>query len=486
MLCSRYSGCCCKDSVNCLANDIVGGLTNALFSHYATFLCYWRVQIYQKKIQIHYFGAHLCYFISFYIKVFHKSRLIVAIHTTFSYLCAQRISIQQMTAMEILNFIILTLIFCLTPAGVLWLCRRFPALDKLGPIMILYALGMLLGNLPCLPEQITVLQDILPNVMIPLAIPMMLFGCNFSFSEARLQTKVVISGFLSVCCAVVVGYLLFGCHMEYGAEVGGIISGMYTGGTLNAAALQAVLQIPSETFVLVNSYDIIISFLYFVFLFGFGIRLFRRAYGQGESRLSQGDREEIERRIAQGKENPYRGLCSRKGLKELARIVLVALLIIVLSAGTTLLFPSEWFMVVFILMLTTLGVAASFVQGVRKLQRSYDIGMYLIYIFSMVIASMADFSNLDLAGGINQIAFMSVVVFLSLLIHAVLCRLMKVDADSMVISSVAFINSPPFVPMVSAAMQNKRTLVTGLSVGIVGYALGNHFGVIMSKLLSCL
>lgn len=385
--------------------------------------------------------------------------------------------------MEILNYILLTIVFCLTPAGVLWLCRRYPALDKLGPIMILYALGMILGNLPYLPEQIVPLQEILPNVMVPLAIPMMLFGCNFTLSEARLQSKVAFSGFLSVCCAVVVGYLLFGSHIEHGDKVGGIITGMYTGGTLNAAALQAVFRIPSETFVLINSYDIIISFLYFVFLFSFGIRLFRRAYGQSESRLSQSDRAEIDRQIAQAKENPYRGLFSRKGFAELGRIVAVTVVIIALSALTTLLFPDEWFMVVFILMLTTLGVVGSFFGSVRKLERSYDVGMYLIYIFSMVIASMADFSNLDLAGGVNQIAFMSVAVFLSLLIHALVCRMMKVDADSMIISSVAFINSPPFVPMAAAAMQNRKVLVTGLGAGILGYALGNHLGVLMSHLL---
>jgi len=141
-------------------------------------------------------------------------------------------------------------------------------------------------------------------------------------------------------------------------------------------------------------------------------------------------------------------------------------------------------MVVFILLLTTLGVLSSFIRPVRELDVAYDVGMYLIYVFSMVIASMADFSNLDLRGGVYQLAFMTIAVFLSLAIHAILCRLMKVDADSMVISSVAFINSPPFVPMVVAAMNNKRSLVTGLGAGIVGYALGNHLGVLVAELLS--
>ena len=143
-------------------------------------------------------------------------------------------------------------------------------------------------------------------------------------------------------------------------------------------------------------------------------------------------------------------------------------------------------MVVFILMLTTLGVLCSFIKKVRTLERSYDIGMYLIYIFSLVIASMADFSSLDLVGGVSQLLFMTFAVFVSLLLHAIFCRCMRVDADSMVISSVAFINSPPFVPMASAVMGNKRSLVTGLAAGVAGYALGNHFGVLMERLLSCL
>jgi uncharacterized membrane protein len=38
--------------------------------------------------------------------------------------------------------------------------------------------------------------------------------------------------------------------------------------------------------------------------------------------------------------------------------------------------------------------------------------------------------------------------------------------------------------MVAAAMQNKKVLVTGLGAGIVGYAIGNHLGVIMAEILS--
>ena len=386
--------------------------------------------------------------------------------------------------MQILSYIILALLLCVTPAGVIWLCRRVPVLGKLGPIMVLYAIGMIIGNLPFIPAEMKAVQDLLPNVVVPLAIPMMLFGCVFSRREARLQLKIVVSGFLSVAVAVIAGYLLFGKNVEQGAQVGGIITGMYTGGTLNAAALQAIFRINSETYLLVNSYDIIISFIYFVFLFSVGIPMFRRLYGERGSELSQSEQAEIECEIEKAKQNPYSKLLTKDGIAQLGKILLWTVAVAGVSAGVALLMPEGWFMVVFILLLTTLGVACSFIKRVREMELSYDVGMYLIYIFSITIASMADFSNLDLAGGINQLAFMVVAVFLSLAIHAILCRAMRVDADSMMISSVAFINSPPFVPMASAAMRNKKALVTGLGAGIVGYAAGNHLGVLIAELLS--
>ena len=386
--------------------------------------------------------------------------------------------------MSALNFILIGLIFCLTPAGVIWLCRRFPLLDNIGPIMILYALGMLVGNLPLdIPEMATA-QDIATSASIPLAIPMMLFGCRFTRRDAGTQLKVIVSGFLSVAIAVVVGYIFFGKYLGEGDKIGGIMAGMYTGGMLNAAAIQAIFKVEEQSYIMMCSYDIIISFLYLVFLVAFGYKLFRRLYGQkSNTTLSESDKAELERQIAEAKRNPYTGLWSKKGMTELGKIVGYTLLCIGLAAASTLLFGDEWFMVIFILMLSTLGVVCSFFEPVRKLERSFDIGMYLIYIFSIAMASMADFSNLNLSEGLNQILFLTITVFGSLVLHAIFCRVMRVDADSMTVSSVSFINSPPFVPMMVAVLKNKKTLIVGLGAGIVGYALGNHFGVLMVKLL---
>ena len=386
--------------------------------------------------------------------------------------------------MSILNLVAVSVVFCLAPAGVIWLCRRFPWLDNIGPIMILYAVGMLIGNLPLDIPEMALAQEIATSASVPLAIPMMLFCCRFTRSDARTQLKVVVSGFLSVAISVVVGYMLYGKHIPDGDKIGGIMSGMYTGGMLNAAAIQAIFKVEEQGYIMMCSYDIIISFLYLVFLVAVGYKLFRRLYGEkGQTTLTESEKLELDRQIAKSKRNPYAGLWSKAGLAELAKIVGYTLVVVALSAASTLLFDDAWFMVIFILMLSTLGVVCSFLKPVRKLERSFDIGMYLIYIFSIAMASMADFSGLNLTDGVNQILFLTITVFGSLLLHALFCRIMRVDADSMTVSSVSFINSPPFVPMMVAVLKNKKTLIVGLGAGIVGYALGNHFGVLMASLL---
>ena len=188
----------------------------------------------------------------------------------------------------------------------------------------------------------------------------------------------------------------------------------------------------------------------------------------------------------QEEEGDYSNLFTKEGMKDAGKLFGITLLICAVSAGVALLLPEGAFMVVFILMLTTLGLACSFIKPIHHLRHSYNIGMYFIYIFCIVVASMADLTSLNLTGSLNLLGYLLFAVFGSLAIQALLARIFRIDADTMVIASVTFINSPPFVPMMAAAMKNRRVLVTGLTLGIIGYAVGNYLGFLISELLKLL
>lgn len=388
--------------------------------------------------------------------------------------------------MEILNWIILVAGFCLIPAGVLMLCRRYRFLGKIGPVLILYALGIVIGNIGLMPGQMPAVQEILSNAMVPLAIPLMLFGCTFKLSGARSQILAMVTGLISVTVAVTAGYLIFGNDIQDGAKVGGMLTGVYTGGTINLAALKTMLGVDEETYILINSYDILVSFLYLSFLLAIGIKLFRKFLPNETSGFSKKDADEIQAEIEKENENPYKGLFTRSGMSQAGKMLGLTILIVGISAGTALLLPESMFMTIFILMLTTLGIAFSFIRKVRETKYSYDIGMYFIYIFCIVVASMADLSKLDLVGGMGLLGYLLVVVFGSLLLQVISAKIFRIDSDMMVISSVTFINSPPFVPMMAAAMKNKDVLIPGLTIGVIGYAAGNYLGFLMSQLLALL
>ena len=381
--------------------------------------------------------------------------------------------------------ILITLFFLLAPAGVLRLCRQFPTLGKIGPVLILYLLGILVGNL-FHPAGMARIQQALSSAMVPLAIPLMLFSCTFRRSGTRSQLLALLSGMLAVTAAVIAGYLLFGKGLEDGPKIGGMLTGVYTGGTINLASLQVMLDVPEETFVLLNSFDMAVSFLYVTFLLAIGFKLFRRILPQDSDAIapepSGGEPEAAGGRA----ERPFQGLFTRRGLRDAAILLAVDALIIGISAGLGLLAGEAAFMTVLILSLTTLGIAASFWRPIKQLRHSYDIGMYFIYIFSVVVASMADLRNLSISGSVNLLGYLAFVVFGSLLLQVLLARLLKIDADTMTISSVAYICSPPFVPMMAAAMNNRRVLAGGLAVGVIGYAAGNYLGFLISRLLTLL
>ena len=398
--------------------------------------------------------------------------------------------------MEILNLTVLTLVFCLAPAAVLVCCDKVPWLGKIGPVLILYVIGIAIGNSGLMSSGMPAVQEILSSVTIPLAIPLMLFGCRFRRSETRSQFLALATGIAAVIITVIAGYFIFGKHLDDGARTGGMLTGVYTGGTINLAALKAMLGASEETYILINSYDMIVSFLYLTFLLSFGIRLFRRllpyspegkrlsaAAVHGDSGNPTGMQPEIP---ASGFTAPYKGLFTRNGLKSAGTLLGITVLICAVSGGIALALPKRMFMAAFILLLTTCGILCSFIKPVREMKYGYDTGMYLIYIFCITVASMADLTSLDITGGIYLLGYLAFCVFGSLAVQTVLARIFRIDADTMVISSVSFINSPPFVPMIAGAMGNKNVLAAGLSIGVVGYAVGNYLGFIIARLLEAL
>lgn len=389
---------------------------------------------------------------------------------------------------------LLAVFYCMAPAGVLWLCRRYKWIGKIGPILMLYFIGAIMANIGILPskgpesESLLKMQDLFTNVTIPLAIPLMLFCFTYKKSETRDQLLAMITGLAAVIIAVVAGYPIFGPHIPDGPRVAGMYTACLTGGTVNMAAVSKSLGSPDTQYALLNTYDMIVSFTYLVFIMAFGIRLARKFLPVKTLNLSN-DENSIKEELKKSEENPYKGLLTtKKGWHDLLILLGVTLLVVGASAGIGIglskLIPGGSFMMFFILAITSISIAVSFIKPIHDLDYGNAIGMYLIYIFSIVVASMANVRALDFTGALWIIGFLFFMEIVSLTLQLLSAKIFKVDADTAVIASVTYINSPPFVPMIAASMKNSRVLMPGLSIGIIGYAVGNYLGVLIFQLFS--
>ena len=397
--------------------------------------------------------------------------------------------------MKVLILLAALAFYLLVPALVVKLCRKVSFFGKVGAILTLYFLGVLLANLfifriPGLGEILFPLQNAMVSVAIPLAIPLILFACDFRNWPAGKAMVAVVIGLVSVFAMSALGYWIFHNHLgEEAKAIAGMAVGVYTGGTPNLASIKMMLGAREDTYVLVNTFDMLASFLYLIFLLAVGIKLVRewlpaakerRAERKGRKKAAE---DAVTGAMAQSEDQMYRDIFTKKHFVPTLDALIMSVLIAGASLGLSFLLTGKVNMIILILTLTTLSLAASFIPRVRTWTKSYDAGMYLVLIFSLVVASMVDIAKIDMKAGLFIFLYISFIIFTSLTMQLLLGKLLKVDADTTIITSVAMINSPLFVPMIADAMKNRKIILTGITVGIIGYAVGNYLGVLLAHIL---
>jgi uncharacterized membrane protein len=264
--------------------------------------------------------------------------------------------------------------------------------------------------------------------------------------------------------------------------MGAALTGQYLGGAANLAAIKQMLGLSADNFVILSTCNLIVSFFYLMFLMGGGVKIARWIVGKRGGKEQNVNLEEYT------EENPYKEFGKKKSLLQLGKVLVAALVVMGISVyiGTVAGGGEGISMVALILSITTLSLLLTTWKEVRTWDKSYDAGMYLIYVFCLVMATMADLSKIDWNQSLYILLFQAVIIFGSLFLTILLAKLFRIDADTAVITSDTLINSPLCVPMIAATMKNKDVIMTGIANGLLGYAVGNYIGYLMFNLLGML
>jgi uncharacterized membrane protein len=419
--------------------------------------------------------------------------------------------------------IALLLFYLLTPLFILYICHKSATLKKIGAVVWAYIIGLLIGNIGILPKasktfhellkgqsflpkdealrlaesgllsnsdllvnQIGQTQDLLVSLVVPLSIPLLLFSLDIRNSLKHVKSgllSLVIAVF-SLLIAVVVGHFLFRETLPESWKISGMMVGLYTGGTPNLAALATALDVQPSIFILTHTYDLIVGIFLLLFFITIGQRTLNLFLPHFNSQKPKVKTKEIIEK-SEGVDN-FIDYFKWKTTKPLLGAIGLSVLIFGAGYGLSMLFPKDMLMTIIILSITTLGIGFSLIPKINKIEKTFEFGMYLILVFSLVVASMADLRIIFQIEFLSLFLYVILAVFGSLLIHVILSKIFKIDTDSTIIAITALSTSPPFVPVVAGALKNKEIIVTGITIGVIGYAVGNYLGILMAYFLKAL
>ena len=419
-----------------------------------------------------------------------------------------------------IKLVILVIIYFAFPLVIIRMCKHWSFLKKIGSITLAYAFGLLLGTTGILPHgseafkmtlqgresvpkpemeallasgtitqkdvfvnELSAMQNMIINIITPLAFPLLLFSLNIRkwFRFAKDGFLSMLLALVSVLVILITGYFIFRDLVPDSWKVAGMLVGIYTGGSPNLASIKVALGVDPNLFIMTSTYDILIGAVTLIFFLTSGPRIFRAILPPFKH---DGGSRDIDEAVAETESfEDYSGMFRRGRLMPLLKSLGLAILLFLASYGLSLLLPGISQTVVVILSISTLAIIASLVEWVNRIEKTFQLGMYLIMVFSFIIASMADLSIIFNIKFLGLFAYVFYAYFGSLLLHLLLSKIFRVNADDYLITTTAFVFSPPFVPVIAGALKNKDVIITGITVGIIGYVIGNYLGVALGFFL---
>ena len=383
------------------------------------------------------------------------------------------------------------LVFLVLPFGLYWLAERVKLFKLFGPVVLGYVLGMILGNIPGLRVHAGA-AEVASAGAIVLALPLLLFKVDFMgwLKTAGQAVGAYAAAVFSVLVMAMVAYIAFADNPNR-AMLSGMFTGAATGGTVNLNSVALAANASSELVLRANFVDIIAGGVYLLFLMGPGKFWLRQWLGHSDVTY-RFDRSEYQAARAPS----TGGQMLIGGVKQIGLAVLIAFAMLVVAVGFMAVFviPSNAhgrvdkalahpsFLPIFFFALTTGGILMSFSEYFRTQKYTEETADYLIIVFALALGSQVDFSQFN-TNNLDIMFYGLTIIYGSIILHYILCRLFKIDADSAIMASGAAVLSPPLLPPIAEVLDNKQALISGLTTGMVGYAVGTYLGVLLVELL---
>lgn len=346
------------------------------------------------------------------------------------------------------------------PFMIVW-ARRWKPLRAVDALVWAYALGTLLGQFTVVPRETA---TAVATVAVGFCIPLMLLGLDLPRAISRFKKSfLVMAFFASFVVIVAVGLIPILESHEFGPSVAGMLTGTLVGSAPNMASVGLAVQVPQEQFLLVQSTDLIVCGIFFVFLLAVGLPyLLPRVPLSDEMGSRQLDKE------------------TRAPTKETkgayARSFLVAIAVVACTGVTSQLLPTEYRDMGAMVCLSLFSLLASLVPK-RHVADTLPVGEFVFLFFC---ASMGSQVKLGLISELplTYLAYATLVMLGAIFLHFWLCRAFRVDRNIFMLTSVAGIFSPAMIAPIARRLGDQDLIAVGVAVSLLGLLLGTSAGLL--------
>lgn len=396
------------------------------------------------------------------------------------------------------NTLVLLTILCVIAAVSIWLEQTYSWAGKITGCILALAFTMLLSNFRIIPAYDTPAYDLVWGWVVPLAIPMLLFKADLRKvwkESGKLILIYLLSGIGTILGAFVAFFLLKNLIPEL-YKLTAMMIGTYTGGSMNLVAMSDAFPLSDKS--LLGSAvvaDNLFMGIYFVSLTIIPtLKFFRKHY-------SHPYEDEIEKLGKKG-ENKAAQFWAKKdiSLLDIAKVISIAFVILAISTelgnyisgfkpentkGVGGFFVNLFFGLLgskYLLMTTITVILATYTKFLRNVSGADEIGTFLIHIFFGVIGAPASL-EIILKKAPWLLVFCVIIVVINMIITFIFAKLFRFSVEEACIASNANIGGPTTAAALAIARGWNQLVVPAMLVGILGYVIGNYYGLIVGNIL---
>jgi len=364
---------------------------------------------------------------------------------------------------------LLVVIFGIT-ALAFWLAGRYSWAAKAGASLLVIFFGAVLANLDLVPAS-SVVYSLIGGPVTSLAIVWLLFAVDLR--DLKIAGPRMLGAFLLAMAATALGafaafFLFGGFFPEDGWRLAGVMTGTYSGGSLNFVSVGRAVDLSGTLFVAATAADNVVTALWVGATLLLPVWL-RRFYPP--------PRESVAGEGSASFEDPMHSPVSLSVLDVLL-LTALALLLVLAAERTALLTPA----VPSVIWLTSYALAVAQLPMVRKLQGAIQMGTLALHLFFAIIGIGSRVDQI-LEVGIQVFYFTAVVVLVHGLVLFLAAKLVRLDAETTSVASQAAVGGPSTAIALAVARRRPELALPGAMVGLLGYALGTYAGVAVAYLL---